>query len=792
MISITSAYTLPKTKKSQKKSTTDAHAETDATQAKKDLDNSTNTTHAQSNATTDTQQNNAQNTTPQADKNDSTRESVEQELSDSPKKNQSESSASSVDYQKLTATIQIQCISETRKKLSNLLILINNNQAKSLENKKETVFYLNYLIKEIEHLQTNKFNGKNPQDVCFGLLQINEAILEHISQSLSDGFHSIPLLPLSDLLTESSQKRAATKAPFSLKALLQNNNKLTQKLSYQIDNIGLHIGHHIYRAFDDALVDPIITNEVIPNTAMIAAAGASIYCLLKHPDKAMAITSFVGWHGDRIAKKWHNSIEPYIAKKVAVTRNRLKGGAYNSIADHLDGSADKTTFKDLIGLEDEIEKFQLMVNYIANPELCNQLGFVPAKGYLLIGPPRTGKTLLVKAVRTQMALVCKAEKLNFFIIKSSEIYKKGGISKIFAEAKAAAPCVLFFDEFDLLNLQRGVGNTNTLEEFLTSMDGVTEDKDPKKLVITIAATNRPETLDGALIQPGRFSEQIRFKLPTLELRKETVKRKLEKFGLSLGSADETSSAINEIALETEGSSYEALNRLVGEAYMYASISSEIFEKKHLKKALDESIRNIRPHQHEHLPVHEQRLIATHFAGQALTLTLIDSLTKLAQVTTLPHMPHLKEESLLKLTFGDKETRNVEQDRYTYGAVFTYKENDTAGVIPKDELINQCKMHVAGIVAEEIILGSASYTCNRDAMDKAMQIAKAISFEGMKEDSVPKAERLKRFKNAEMLVENCKKEVRTLLTTHKDKLSLLINTLQEKKQLNRDEVLALLQ
>lgn len=759
-------------------------------------------------------------------------------------------------FDKEMAYVQFQFIGETKRKLSDLLSMINNDQINSLESKKKTQEYLKSLIKMTTELQTNKFVGFNSQEVLFSLLSFNEAVMTHVLESLSKGFKSIQPLGIPELLNK-YQETTKHRSPRTYSRIIAHNQKLFKIFSEQVDKAGLRWHHRAYRKVDDLVVDPVLRYNLIPYglvAGSIGAAGLLAWWKFGHesfekssyvPDyikeafgpapgtpkplfyknilnsdgtkkraydewghemfrgteemttlgkltevvnsnSLLAATFMTAWCKDWLVKEWNNKIKPAMLNKIEVTRNRLKGGIHNKIADQLDKVADPVTFKDLIGIDDVVEKFKLIVNYMENPELYNAFGTVPDKGYLLIGPPRTGKTLSVQALFNELKQVCKARKITHYNITPMDVWRNG-LKYIFAEAQQNAPCILFIDEIDLLKLQRGGGDTTSLNEFLTGMSGLLDNKDPKKQVIIIAATNKPETLDFALKQPGRFGTEIRFKLPSLEVRKETIRRKLEKLAITFANSDK---AIEKIALETAGASFEALNKLVADAFLYARNAQETFSEKHLIRALNTSIRKITAHLNERIPEYEQRIMATHFAGQALALVLLYPVAKLARVTILPHMPILDEESIYKLTFSTKKDQNTEQDRYKYGAVYTYKDHDSADINSRDEILKQCKMHVAGIVAEELIFGAPSHSCNRDAMGQAIQCAKLLTFEGMKEDGLPKEESTKRFKEAVALVEQCKKEVKTLLSAHKDRLNALINELQDRKQLSQAEVLAI--
>lgn len=692
-----------------------------------------------------------------------------------------------VDFTPFVIDVKYNYLGKTKQILSDLLSLIHAGNVKSLKNPKQTKIYLNGLVDVITWYQTNKFNGIDQRDIIFGMLEVNEAIMLHISQELSNGLKTINPLSIEQLYknlnkhkAQYRRKKSAKKDPF------KEQTALLEKLSKQIDHIGLHWYNLAYRELDEAIIDPAIQSDVVPTSLQLGAAGLLLYGLWKESNKVTMATTFCGWNKDWISKKWDHEVKPFLVKHREITRNRLKGGIHNKMADKLAGQLGKCTFKDLIGLDHIVSQLRLVVDFMANSELYINLGTMPEKGYLFVGPPGTGKTFIVEALANEAAKVSADKKINFINITQEEIWKAGGIAAMFGKIKTLAPCICFFDEFDLLRPTRD-GSTGILSEMLIHINALLAEQDPKKQIIIIAATNKPESIDEALTRSGRLHGQYRFKLPSLESREKVITAKLKKLGITFDNAQE---AIHNIALQTEGASFPDLNLLVGEAFRYAHSLNETFGEKHLEYALNKTMRHITPHIREMIPAHELQIIATHFAGQALILTLIDSVAQLARVTTLPHMPKINQEALLKLRFDGKEaTPSKEQDRYAYGAVYTYKPNDSADIYSKDELLKTCKLHLAGIVAEELMLGSASHTCNKDAMSSALEIAKIIVFEGLKESHMPQEEINRRFQKALQLIETGKKEVRTLLTANKPKLTALIAKLQEQKELSKEEVLA---
>ena len=194
----------------------------------------------------------------------------------------------------------------------------------------------------------------------------------------------------------------------------------------------------------------------------------------------------------------------------------------------LSNDSDKKSFKDVAGLKEEKEEVEELIDFLKNPKKFEKMGARIPKGVLLVGPPGTGKTLLAKAIAGE------ANVLFFFISGSDfvELFVGVGASRVrdmFKEAKRNAPCLIFIDEIDAVGRQRGAGlggghdeREQTLNQLLTEMDGFGANEG----IIIIAATNRPDVLDPALLRPGRFDRQVTVNLPDIKGREEILHIKI--------------------------------------------------------------------------------------------------------------------------------------------------------------------------------------------------------------------------------------------------------------------------
>ncbi len=477
---------------------------------------------------------------------------------------------------------------------------------------------------------------------------------------------------------------------------------------------------------------------------------------------------------------------PKTRKQLTIWKNWLKGGTYLKEAERAAEKVEHVRFEEIFG-QNEIKRYlQILVDYLEKPESFDRLGLTPPKGILCIGDTRTGKTFCINAffgevndmfARTGQPGKFKLLKLDVLTIKVE------GMEKILRMVKRNAPCIVFIDEIDLLDLQR-TGENRTLSEFLTAMGDVVNSSDSKKQVIIIAATNRPETLDIALRQPGRFGKELRFEYPNYQDRVLFMKTRLAELSLTIEAFD-----VEKLAKYTENKSYEALNMLIKNAIIKSRLRGEVLTQQHLDEALDEDIYHIIPKYTKDVPAHELNILSAHFAGQALMLALLDNDINLAKVTIRQVMTELKEEVMGMHLYGAKEKK--EQERFEYGKIFTHHKHDSINMATKEEKIEMCKMYLAGFIAEELLLGSCGYSCHaEDDKANALGLAQSIAFEGIDMSTMPKHVQNEKHNQALAIIEQCKKEVREVLTKNKEALTVLSQALVYSETLDHDQVVAI--
>ncbi len=354
----------------------------------------------------------------------------------------------------------------------------------------------------------------------------------------------------------------------------------------------------------------------------------------------------------------------------------------------------KTTFDDVAGQKEAKYELQEVVEFLKHPAKFQEIGARIPKGVLLVGPPGTGKTLLAKAVAGEA-------KVTFFHMSGSdfvEMFVGVGASRVrdlFEQGRKSSPCILFIDELDAVGRTRGAGlggghdeREQTLNQLLVEMDGF----DTTTGVIVMAATNRPDVLDPALLRPGRFDRQVVVDMPDVAEREAILEIHCKR--IKMGNDVD----LNKIARATPGTSGADLASLVNEAALFAArskrnrVTMEDFEK-----GRDKILLGVAKHS-KVLTVEEKRATAYHEAGHALLHYHLDNLDPLHKVTIIPHG------RALGLTISLPE-----KDAYTKN---------------RSSLIDWIKVTMGGYVAEELVYGETTTGTSND-IKQATEIARRM-------------------------------------------------------------------
>ena len=360
----------------------------------------------------------------------------------------------------------------------------------------------------------------------------------------------------------------------------------------------------------------------------------------------------------------------------------------------LNPDSNKVTFKDVAGLDEEKEEVQELIDFLKSPKKFQRLGARIPKGVLLVGPPGTGKTLLAKAVAGEA-------NVPFYFISGSdfvELFVGVGASRVrdmFKQAKHNAPCLIFIDEIDAVGRQRGSGiggghdeREQTLNQLLTEMDGFGANEG----IIIIAATNRPDVLDPALLRPGRFDRQVTVNLPDKKGREEILgvhaRNKIFEDGISLSN----------IAARTVGFSGADLENLLNEAALLAVRRNKAaIGMEELDEAHDRVIMGPAKKSHKYTE-HEKKVVAYHEAGHAVLGLRLSGANEVQKITIIP--------------------------RGSAGGYNLMLPKEETYLSTKTELLETISGLLAGRVAEETVFGEITTGAHND-FEKATKIARSM-------------------------------------------------------------------
>ena len=369
----------------------------------------------------------------------------------------------------------------------------------------------------------------------------------------------------------------------------------------------------------------------------------------------------------------------------------------------LSNENDKKSFKDVAGLKEEKEEVEELIDLLKNPKKFEKMGARIPKGVLLVGPPGTGKTLLAKAIAGEA-------NVPFFFISGSdfvELFVGVGASRVrdmFKEAKRNAPCLIFIDEIDAVGRQRGTGlggghdeREQTLNQLLTEMDGFGENEG----IIIIAATNRPDVLDPALLRPGRFDRQVTVSLPDANEREAILK--VHAKNKILGSDVNLSN----LSLRTPGFSGADLENLLNEAALLAvRRNKNEISMDEIDEATDRVLLGPAKTTRK-ITDKEKKLVSIHEAGHAVIGLKLEDAQEVHKITIIPR-------------------------GMAGGYTMMLPKEEKIAVLTKDELLAQITGLLGGRVSEEMFLGEIS-TGASDDIKRATKIARSMVTEyGMSE------------------------------------------------------------
>ena len=466
----------------------------------------------------------------------------------------------------------------------------------------------------------------------------------------------------------------------------------------------------------------------------------------------------------------------FFNKQMASNKGSLDFGKSRA---RLNSDTNKVTFKDVAGLSEEKEEVKELIDFLKAPKKFQKLGARIPKGVLLMGPPGTGKTLLAKAVAGEADV-------PFYFISGSdfvELFVGVGASRVrdmFQQAKRTAPCLIFIDEIDAVGRQRGTGlggghdeREQTLNQLLTEMDGFGANEG----IIIIAATNRPDVLDPALLRPGRFDRQITVSLPDVKVREEILavhaKNKILADGITL----------KNLAKRTPGFSGADLENLLNEAALLAvrRNKSEITMSE-IDEATDRVLMGPAKTSHKYSEA-DRKLVAYHEAGHAVIGLKLRNASDVQKVTIIP--------------------------RGQAGGYNMMVPSEEKLCSTKTDLLEEITGLLGGRTAEEITFGEITTGAHND-FEKATKIARAMVTEYGMSDLGPLQfeqqsgsvflgrdyNKPQHFSNEvaneidmEMrkIINDCHKEAKEIISKNKDLLKLIAEALLEYETLTKEQI-----
>ena len=435
----------------------------------------------------------------------------------------------------------------------------------------------------------------------------------------------------------------------------------------------------------------------------------------------------------------------------------------------------EVTFNDVAGLEEAKEEVEEVVDFLRDPARYTRLGGHIPKGVLLVGPPGTGKTLLAKAVAGEA-------KVPFFSLSGSdfvEMFVGVGAARVrdlFKQARDKAPCIVFIDEIDAIGRARGRNNVtggndereNTLNQLLVEMDGFSSDTG----VILMAATNRPDVLDPALLRPGRFDRQISVDRPDLKGREQIFKVHLKNIKLS----DDVEAA--KLASQTPGFVGADIMNVVNEAALIAARKNkDAVDMSDFQDAIDRVIGGLEK-KNKIISPEEKKIIAYHEGGHAVAGWFLEHAYPLVKVTIVPR-------GVAALGYA----QYLPKEQYLYST---------------EQMMDQMCVALGGRVAEELTFGRITTGAQNDLERVTQQAYAMVTVYGMNSTignvsfvdhdgefsfKRPYSEEMASQidKEVRALIAGAYERTRALLTQHRDALEIVAKTLLEKEVIFKDDL-----
>ncbi len=469
-----------------------------------------------------------------------------------------------------------------------------------------------------------------------------------------------------------------------------------------------------------------------------------------------------------------------MGKKGGPMGNAMSFGSSNAKV-YVEAQTGKS-FADVAGQDEAKEALKEIVDFLHNPEKYKDIGAKIPKGALLVGPPGTGKTLMAKAVAGE-------SKVPFFSISGSEFVEMfvgmgaARVRDLFKQAQEKAPCIVFIDEIDAIGKSRNSGamggndeREQTLNQLLTEMDGFSADKG----VVILAATNRPESLDSALLRPGRFDRRIPLELPDLNGREAILKVHAANVKFEEGID------FNVIARSTPGASGADLANIINESALRAvKMGRTLVNQKDIEESVEVVIAGYQ-RKNAVISDKEKKTVAYHEIGHALVAAMQTNSAPVHKITIIP-----RTSGALGYTMQVEETEQV--------------------LLTREQIMNKIVTYMGGRAAEELVFGAITTGASND-ISQATKIARAMvtrygmsdefgmmALETVNNPYLGDSSTLLVSSETATIIDNEVKNIigtsyikaKEILTENRDKLEKLSELLYEKETLTGEEFMAAL-
>jgi cell division protease FtsH len=551
------------------------------------------------------------------------------------------------------------------------------------------------------------------------------------------------------------------------------------------------------KAVDQGRVESVVIRGNLVTYLLKDSAQAQRTYIVEYPDLIKTLKE----RGVRIAVKppdsnpWYSIFLQWVPMLLFIGvwvffMRQMQGGGAKALsfgkarARLISEKQNKVTFQDVAGVDEAKEELREIIDFLKDPQKFQKLGGKIPKGVLLVGPPGTGKTLLAKAIAGEA-------NVPFFTISGSdfvEMFVGVGASRVrdlFEQGKKHAPCIIFMDEIDAVGRHRGAGlggghdeREQTLNQLLVEMDGF----ETNEGVILIAATNRPDVLDPALLRPGRFDRQVVVPRPDVKGREEILRVHSRRIPLA------PNVELKVLARGTPGFSGADLANLVNEAALLAARQSKkLVEMSDFESAKDKVLMGVE-RRSMIISDGEKRTIAYHEAGHTLVADVLPGTDPVHKVTIIPRGRALGLTQQLPV-----------DDKYNYS---------------KDYLINRITILLGGRAAEEIVLNQQT-TGAGDDLEKATEMARKMVCEwgmsdrlgpltfGKNEEHIFLGREVARAKDysedtalvidseIKRIVMECATRAKQILEENIEKLHALARALLERESLDGEEIARIL-